>query len=396
MFKLFHPSKISSSLGAATLAALLSLTGCASGDNILLKRIAVDGDRHAAQQLAQKKTTRYISNPQALKSDIQSFQRRVAAFRSRVDKVWGRKQRKESNRKTYVKYSDGYRARSVVTFDSGTVTVQSVDSRNPKLSLENALVGTLLAPADPRNVDLFSDRQVEFKGEPFLYNQVKDQDGKAIRWQWRARRFARYLVATKMRTSRLSTGQTVHSVSFPLQSNHMDVRAHNYADIVNEQSRRFNVDRSLIYAVIKTESNFNPFAVSHIPAFGLMQIVPRSAGVEVRRNLTGSKTPPTKSFLFNARNNITYGTAYLHILDTSHLAKVRNPQTREYCVIAAYNTGAGNVFRTFSRNRNDAAQRINSMSPSQVYAKLKSDLPYAETRRYIQKVLSAKKEFSGA
>ncbi len=60
-------------------------------------------------------------------------------------------------------------------------------------------------------------------------------------------------------------------------------------------------------------------------------------------------------------------------------------------MIAAYNTGAGNVAKTFnydnSRNITKASTIINSMTPEQVYNKLISDLPYEETRKYLQKVI---------
>ena len=64
-----------------------------------------------------------------------------------------------------------------------------------------------------------------------------------------------------------------------------------------------------------------------------------------------------------------------------------------YCTISAYNTGAGNVLRTFSKNKITAVNIINSMTPSQIYNKLITSLPYKETRRYLQKVLKHKKEF---
>lgn len=46
-----------------------------------------------------------------------------------------------------------------------------------------------------------------------------------------------------------------------------------YSDIVEKWSSEFNIDSSFVYAVIRTESNFNPNAVSDAGAIGLMQII---------------------------------------------------------------------------------------------------------------------------
>jgi len=137
-----------------------------------------------------------------------------------------------------------------------------------------------------------------------------------------------------------------------------------------------------------SESSFNPMARSHIPAFGLMQIVPRSAGVDSYQYLYNKKRILSSSYLYNSENNIKIGSAYLHILYYRYLKKIKNPQSRLYCTIAAYNTGAGNVARTFigSTNINKAAQTINSMSPDAVLKTLMRKLPYNETKKYLKKV----------
>ena len=59
-------------------------------------------------------------------------------------------------------------------------------------------------------------------------------------------------------------------------------------------------------------------------------------------------------------------------------------------VIAAYNTGAGNVAKTITgnnRNMRDAIEIINKLSSDEFYAKLIKDLPFAETREYLKNVI---------
>jgi membrane-bound lytic murein transglycosylase C len=124
-----------------------------------------------------------------------------------------------------------------------------------------------------------------------------------------------------------------------------------------------------------------------------MQLVPASGGREAYRKAKGSDEMPSKEYLFGAENNIELGTAYLNVLSYSQLEMVANNVSREYCVISAYNTGPSNVLRTFSKDKVDAVNMINSMQPAGVYEKLRSGLPYEETREYLYKVVNSRKKF---
>ena len=80
---------------------------------------------------------------------------------------------------------------------------------------------------------------------------------------------------------------------------------------------------------------------------------------------------------------------------TRYFAGVTDPQCRMLCAIAAYNTGAGNVSRAFTGNTNikKAIPHINRMNYTQLYNHLKSKLPHAETRDYVQKVTSKMEKY---
>ena len=173
---------------------------------------------------------------------------------------------------------------------------------------------------------------------------------------------------------------------------HLQVRAQKYKQVVERFAKEFSVSKNLVYAIMKTESDFNPYAVSNAPAFGLMQIVPATAGHDVSKFLNKGDLPD-REFLFNPDNNIQYGTAFLHLLNYKYLNDIQNPVSRQYCVIAAYNTGAGNVLRTFDRNRDLAPAHINRLEPLEVFNTLRRDLPYDEARRYLAKVIDAQKDF---
>jgi membrane-bound lytic murein transglycosylase C len=59
-------------------------------------------------------------------------------------------------------------------------------------------------------------------------------------------------------------------------------------------------------------------------------------------------------------------------------------------MIAAYNTGAGNVARAFTGTTSvtKAARKINQMTPFQVYNHLLRNLPHNETKDYLKRVSS--------
>lgn len=382
----------------ALLLALL-LAGCTAGDAIRTARIIATGDVAGAQTMAAEKAARYALNPEAIKWDLKKFKERLEAFRDAIGGVWGEEEKREPTPKQYVKYTKNYLSRATVDFGKGLVTVETVDKKNTLESLRNAIVTTLLAPGDPRALDLYSAKEVKLGETPFLLGEVKDYDGKDIRWEWRANRYAQKLMERSLKTRTVDGPDgkplTAHYVTFNLVRDHLKIRAAKYAPLVRKNAKAFGVSENLVYAIIKTESDFNPFATSHAPAFGLMQIVPRSAGAEVMRVIDKTKGKPSREFLYKPKNNIRYGTAYLHLLDTRHLKSISDPLTREYCVIAAYNTGAGNVLKTFAKGRSTAAARINSMQPGDVYTHMRKNLPYKETRRYLWKVLEAKKQFVG-
>ncbi len=303
---------------------------------------------------------------------------------------------KEPGPREYVKYTQNYLSRASVDFDRGIITVETLDRGNPLKSLKKAIITTLLTPDDPRAVDIYSAKSVKLGKMPFLYGEVKDHDGTNIRWPWRAGRFADYLIKNKLQTRQINTDAATKKVPFvviTMLEDHGEIRALKYKPLVERFAKKLSISRNLVYAIIKTESDFNPYAVSSTPAFGLMQVVPSTAGQDVYRFLHNSEGLPSRGLLLNAENNIQYGTAYLHLLHYRYLNDIQDPISREYCVIAAYNTGAGNVLRTFDSDRKNAPQRINSLDPLQVFKTLQTKLSHDEARRYLTKVMDAKKQF---
>lgn len=384
--------------GKSTLGLLLPVLLCTSCKSTNIRDIAEiiqakDPVKQTGKVLEQKGRD-IAADPSAWPKELRELRARIEKFRNLVDSIWGKEKKPESGPKDYVKYTDKYYNRAHIDLEAGKVTVETLAPDKQREYLKKAIVTTLLTPDDPQEVDLYSASSPgEGKtSKPFLYEQVLDQEGKAIQWTWRAERYADYLISNKLKSIQLGKRKGLQ-VSFPLVEKHKDIRAYKYASLVRKYSKKYEVTESLIYGVIKTESSFNPFAVSHAPAYGLMQIVPSTAGRDVFEKIKKRSGQPSPDYLYDPENNIDTGTAYLKILQEQYLVKISDHNSKRYSVISAYNGGAGNVMKTFSAERSRAIAQINRLSSQQVYKTLTTKHPSGESRRYLYKVNEAQKEF---
>lgn len=144
-------------------------------------------------------------------------------------------------------------------------------------------------------------------------------------------------------------GQRLASIYKDVNSN---VKSGNISidEAVDKASKKYGVDKSLIMAVIKQESDFDPKSTSGAGAMGLMQLMPGTA-----RELGVSDA-------YNIEQNIDGGTKYLKGLLNMY------SNTKELA-LAAYNAGPGTLQYRGVKGTGDI-----------------SKLPY-ETRDYVQKVM---------
>ena len=384
----------------------LSLPACTT-QQLINVATAKDPEK-ALKNMAERRANAYKYNPELIVADVKKVKSEYDRLMGNVQKESGAKWGKResgvlANRTRYVKYTENYKNRVVVDYDAGTIVIEHLDEDKAKEKLRNAAVVALLTPDDPGAVDLFSDKEIPLGGKPYLQELVVDEDNVVIKTREDIDRYADYLVANKLQSRTIDVNgvsKNVLYVQMNMVNAHMDKRALQYASTVHKHSDNTQVSRSLIFAIIKIESSFNPYAVSSAPAYGMMQLVPSSGGREAYRKAKGEDVMPSKEYLFNADNNIELGANYLGVLlNDSPLHQIRNPVSREYCAIAAYNTGPGNVFRAFSNlsgkaRQDDALDKINSMRPDEVYEALRTRLPYEETRGYVVNAVAAKKRFA--
>ena len=327
-----------------------------------------------------------------LSDDVQAMLLEIEFFSEQGFSQWGDDFIAPS-RQSYVKYLDDYASRAQVDFNLGKIRVETQKSGDHRKVLAHAITSTLLTPADPKHVDIYTAQDVGLTGQPFLFNKVKDHDGKSIAFLWRAQRYAQYLVDNKLKAGWIN-GHKTYWVDIPLVRQFKQVAVQQYLPYVTDAARRYNMDEALIFALIETESSFNPFAVSRSHAYGLMQIMPNTAGRDYFQRIKKNDHRPSRQYLFSAKNNIEVGSGYLSILRDVYLRGIRNTLSQEYCMIAAYNGGAGQLLRSFDRNRKKAIEKINRMSTTQVYQHIVNKHPKLESRNYLKKVIRYKKKYS--
>lgn len=141
-----------------------------------------------------------------------------------------------------------------------------------------------------------------------------------------------------------------------------------YSDLVEHYSNEYNLDKMLVYAVIKCESNFDPNAVSSANAKGLMQLMDDTFEWVQTKDDTDQKLDA--SALYDPQTNIKYGTLLLSL----HLNEFSDPAT----ALAAYHAGRGRVNEWI---KNDKIQKRSDGNCS---------VPYKDTEAYIKRVLKVK------
>jgi len=138
-----------------------------------------------------------------------------------------------------------------------------------------------------------------------------------------------------------------------------------YTEYVEKYSSENELDKMLVYAIIKAESNFEPSITSSSGAMGLMQLMDSTAE-EMAEKLEIEYT--TKEILYQPETNIKIGTKYFAEL-------LKNYEGNIELALAAYNAGIGNVTKWIENGTIKA-------DGSDI-----ENIPYKETNNYVRKIL---------
>ena len=156
--------------------------------------------------------------------------------------------------------------------------------------------------------------------------------------------------------SKFSSGD-IHRMRYPLS----------YEAIVEKYAFDHNVDKYLVYSIIRAESFYDKDAVSSKGACGLMQITPDTGEwIAEKLNLKDF----SREDLFDPEKNIMMGVWYFKYL----LERFDGDVT---VAIAAYNAGPTNAAKWLKRADLSSDGRT------------LSEIPFEETRKYEQKIMNS-------
>ena len=360
-------------------------------------------------------------------------------FKKAVEKKWDTYE--ESTSKSYVSYSKDLSSRTIVDFEKGEVTIELiVDEEDPKndsydsnsdldlrlfttklklsskfLSINPRLLNVLMMIVFQEDEDSNNDDKVNSSftkrlskllkekgddGEPILKDQLVDASGKAVETVGNTLGIAKDLISDKTKKVRMHFAKdgkkrTIISIKIPLSDNHMEKRRERYKELIEIEARRFNIPTEIALAIAETESAFNPKAKSHVPAYGLMQLVPKTGARDAYQWIYKKDKFISGRYLYKPRNNVELGCAYLSMIRHHYFSAIRDDELAYICAIPAYNTGVGNVSKALINKTNirEASKKANKMNKDELYDKLYSDLSSKEAKNYLKKVWTRKENY---
>ena len=327
----------------------------------------------------------------------EAYEKEYKAFKEEMLKKWG--DFKERSKKQWVEYKEDGTLRISTDFEKGSGQVEVIaenkeEAERIKEKMPQKVSEALRFKGTREGFETENVPNSEITDEPVLEGQLNKTEDQPVD------EYAKEVAEKSTKTKEVKGGdgktRYVVYVDFQLSDDHMQKRAEKVEDFIYKFSSKHDIDPALVFAIIHVESHFNPTAASYANAYGLMQLVPTTGGRDAYRRIFNEDGIPTKEFLFQPDNNIQMGTTFMDIMESNYFDRAEDDLTREYLIICAYNTGAGNVAVAYTGDTNlsKAFSKINSMSPEENYKHLRQNLEYAEARNYLKKVTTQRDRYN--
>lgn len=327
----------------------------------------------------------------------EAYKEEFQKFKEEMKQKWG--DFRERSKKQWVEYKENGNLRVSTDFEEGQGKVEVLaenkeEAEKIKEEMPEKTAEALKSKGTREGFETEKLPNKEVTDEPVLNDQLDKQEDKSVD------EYAEEVAEEETKTKKVKgdDGQSryVVYVDFKLANDHLEKRARKVEDEVYKFANKHNLDPAMVFAIIHVESYFNPTAASHANAYGLMQLVPNTGGRDAYRRIFGEDGIPTKEYLFKPENNIQMGCTFIDILTSRYFERAEDKTTRQYLMISAYNTGAGNVSVAYTGGTNisEAIPKINNMSPEENYNHLRENLEYAEARKYLKKVTSRRDQYS--
>ena len=337
-----------------------------------------------------------------------------------AEKKWDHARR--SNQTEWIDYSPSYEARSTVDFEHGVIAItvlvpigeagsSQADPAAVLLAMKEAQAeaGAAGAPrfaeasaADPASVMIARAalpaawtkivqqfEQVFSKearaGRPVLANQVVAKSGAPVAPQ-AAKSFVESevipnaVVEDKPMQAQDGITRVQVTATVSLASDHLRQRAQLYREEVAVHAKRHGLDPRLLYAIIHTESYFNPLAQTPAPAYGLMLLVPRGPARDAYNYLYKNDIVLDDGYLQDPAHNVELGAAYLHLLRRQLVPNMEDGEKNNYLVACAYTWGLDKT-----RDQILKQARVQDLTSTQVFTLLSQKTP-ENTRAYLNRV----------
>lgn len=350
----------------------------------------------------------------------QEIAARWQQMKREIEQKWDRA--RQSTEREWVDYSSTYEARSTVDFEKGVIEItvlvpigeagsSHADPESVLLAMKAvqaelagagapALAGTrapdpasmmIARAAMPaawakivRQFEQIFSREAK-AGRPVLANQVIAKSGTPVEPRT-AKAFAESelipnaVVEDKPMQAQDGVTRAQVTARVPLAPDHLQRRALLYRDDVAAQARRHGLDPRLLFAIIHTESYFNPLAQTPTPAYGLMLLVPRGPARDAYNYLYNDDIVLDDVYLKDPSRNVELGAAYLHLLRRQLVPNMDEGETKNFLVACAYTWG---VEKTRDQILKQA--RVQDLTATQVFTLLTQKTPEA-VRVYLNRI----------